>query len=98
MRLADGGDGRNEVIATVKTRGSAELLAQTSSRDKFVTNADGSVDLYLQANSPGKGKEANWLPAPNAKFAAMMRLYWPNETPPSIIDGSWKIPAVSKAP
>jgi hypothetical protein len=31
-----------------------------SSRNKFVTNADGSVDLYLQADSPGKAKEANW--------------------------------------
>jgi hypothetical protein len=35
-----------------------------SSRSKFVTNPDGSVDLYLQADSPGKAKEANWLPDP----------------------------------
>ncbi len=59
-----------------------------SQRNKFVTNADGSVDLYLQADSPGKAKEANWLPAPKAKFIPMMRLYWPKETPPSIIDGT----------
>src|SRR5215831_10286316 len=39
-----------------------------SQRNKFVTNPDGSVDLYLQAESPGKAKEANWLPAPKAKF------------------------------
>jgi len=26
----------------------------------------------------------------------MLRLYWPKETPPSIIDGSWKPPAVKK--
>lgn len=68
-----------------------------SSRNKFVTNADGSVDLYLQAESPGKDREANWLPAPKAKFAAMMRLYWPTETPPSIVDGSWKPPAITVA-
>jgi hypothetical protein len=61
------------------------------------TNADGSVDLYLQADSPGKAKEANWLPAPKAKFIPMMRLYWPKETPPSIIDGSWKPPAIDEA-
>jgi hypothetical protein len=66
-----------------------------SSRNKFVTNADGSVDLYLQADSPGKAKEANWLPAPKAKFIPMMRLYWPKETPPSIIDGSWKPAAIT---
>ncbi len=65
-----------------------------SQRNKFVTNADGSVDLYLQAESPGKAKEANWLPAPKAKFIPMLRLYWPKETPPSIIDGTWKPPAI----
>jgi hypothetical protein len=68
-----------------------------SQRNKFVTNADGSVDLYLQAESPGKTKEANWLPAPKAKFIPMLRLYWPNETPPSIIDGTWKPPAIKAA-
>jgi hypothetical protein len=34
------------------------------------------------------------LPAPPGKFIRMLRLYWPKETPPSIIDGSWKIPPV----
>jgi hypothetical protein len=67
-----------------------------SSRNKFVTNADGSVDLYLQADSPGKDKEANWLPAPKAKFIPMLRLYWPKETPPTILDGSWVLPAVKQ--
>jgi hypothetical protein len=68
-----------------------------SARNKFNMNADGSVDLYLQADSPGKDKEANWLPAPKAQFIPMMRLYWPKETPPSIIDGSWKPPAITVA-
>jgi hypothetical protein len=68
-----------------------------SQRNKFVTNADGSVDLYLQADSPGKAREANWLPAPKAKFIPMLRLYWPKETPPSIIDGTWKPPAIKLA-
>jgi hypothetical protein len=68
-----------------------------SSRNKFITNSDGSVDLYLQADSPGKAKEPNWLPAPKAKFIPMLRLYWPKETPPSIIDGTWKPPAITEA-
>jgi hypothetical protein len=68
-----------------------------SARNKFVTNPDGSIDLYLQADSPGKAKEANWLPAPKAQFIPMMRLYWPKETPPSIIDGTWKPPAITEA-
>ncbi len=65
-----------------------------SSRNKFVTNADGSVDLYMQSDSPGKAKEANWLPTPKAKFIPMLRLYWPQEKAPSILDGSWKPPAI----
>ena len=64
---------------------------------RFVTNPDGSVDLYLQAASPGKAKEANWLPAPRAKFGVMLRLYWPTDTPPTIIDASWKPPAIQAA-
>jgi len=65
-----------------------------SQRNKFKTNKDGSVDLYIQQESPGKDKEANWLPAPAGQFILMMRLYWPTETPPSLLDGSWKIPEV----
>ena len=68
-----------------------------SSRSKFKTNADGSVDVYIQNESPGKDKEANWLPAPKDKFILMLRLYWPKEKPPSIIDGTWKIPPVKQA-
>ena len=68
-----------------------------SSRDNFVSNPDGSMDLYLQADSPGKAKEANWLPTPKAKFIPMLRLYWPKETSPSIIDGTWKPPAIKEA-
>ena len=68
-----------------------------SARNKFNMNPDGSVDLYLQADSPGKAKEANWLPAPKAQFIPMLRLYWPKDTAPSIIDGTWKPPAIVEA-
>ena len=68
-----------------------------SSRNKFKANADGSIDLYVQNESPGKDKEANWLPAPKDEFILMMRLYWPKEKPPSILDGSWKPPEVKEA-
>ena len=67
-----------------------------SQRDPLKANADGSVDLYIQHDSPGKDKESNWLPAPADQFILMMRLYWPKETPPSLLDGSWKIPLVSE--
>ena len=67
-----------------------------SSRNKFKTNPDGSIDVYVQNESPGKDKESNWLPAPKGGFVLMMRLYWPSETPPSILDGTWKPPEVKK--
>ena len=68
-----------------------------SQRNKLKVNADGSVDLYVQNESPGKDKEQNWLPAPKDKFVLMMRLYWPKEKAPSLLDGTWKIPAVKEA-
>jgi hypothetical protein len=60
-------------------------------------NPDGSLTIYIQKDSPGKAKEANWLPAPNGPMYLVMRLYWPKDTPPSILPagaGSWKPPAV----
>ena len=68
-----------------------------SQRNKFKMNPDGSVDLYIQNESPGKDKESNWLPAPKGDFVLMMRLYWPKEEAPSILDGSWKVPGVKEA-
>lgn len=65
-----------------------------SPRNDLQYNADGSLDLYIQHDSPGKDREANWLPAPEDKFVLMLRLYWPREKDPSIINGTWKPPAV----
>jgi len=68
-----------------------------SQRNALKPNADGSVNLYIQAESPGKDKESNWLPAPKDEFILMMRMYWPKEQSPSLLDGSWKIPEVKEA-
>jgi hypothetical protein len=60
-------------------------------------NADGSLTLYIQKDSPGKAKESNWLPAPNDTIYLVMRLYWPKETPPSVLpagSGTWQPAAV----
>ncbi len=62
-------------------------------------NADGSLTLYIQKDSPGVDKESNWLPAPNDTIYLVLRLYWPKATPPSILpagEGTWKPPAVEK--
>ena len=67
-----------------------------SARQKLKSNPDGSTDLYIQKDSPGPDKESNWLPAPAGKFVLMLRMYWPDERKPSIVNGSWTIPAVKK--
>jgi hypothetical protein len=58
------------------------------------TNPDGSLDLYVQHDSPGADKEKNWLPAPTGHFVLMLRMYWPGQ---SVIDASWKPPGVVPA-
>ena len=65
-----------------------------SPRDDLTYNADGSLTLCFQNTSPGK--EANWLPAPKGDFIPMLRMYWPKEKSPSIIDGTWTPPKVEK--
>ncbi|MGE3639663.1 MAG: DUF1254 domain-containing protein [Pirellulales bacterium] len=67
-----------------------------SPRNNLKTNDDGSVTLYFQNESPGTAKEANWLPAPKGSFILMLRMYWPKESPPSIVDGTWSPPKVVK--
>jgi hypothetical protein len=52
-------------------------------------DADGGLTLYVQNESPGKDKEANWLPSPKGPFAMYMRLYWPKQV---ALDGKWKQP------
>jgi hypothetical protein len=61
-------------------------------------NNDGSLDIYIQHESPGADKESNWLPAPDGNFNVTMRMYWPSAKDPSIINGSWKPPAVTGTP
>jgi len=60
-------------------------------------NADGSLTLYIQNQSPGKALEANWLPAPDGPIYLVMRLYWPKEKPPSVLpagEGTWQPPGI----
>jgi hypothetical protein len=56
-------------------------------------DADGGVTLMVQSESPGKDKEANWLPAPNGPFSMIMRLYWPKD---EAVEGKWTKPPLTR--
>jgi hypothetical protein len=55
----------------------------------LVKDTDGGITLYLQNQSPGADKEANWLPAPKGPFQVILRLYWPK---PDALNGDWRAP------
>lgn len=60
-------------------------------RNALQLNADGSLDIYIQYESPGASKESNWLPAPEGGFNLALRMYWPT---PAVITGEWTPPPV----
>ncbi len=64
------------------------------SADKLEVDADGSVKIYIQADSPGKDKEANWLPAPSEPFYMLLRLYLPKI---EVLNGQYEIPGVERS-
>jgi hypothetical protein len=60
-------------------------------------NKDGSMTIYIQKDAPPAEKKSNWLPAPDGPIYMVMRLYWPKDTPPSILppgSGTWQPPGV----
>lgn len=68
-------------------------LVNSTMLDTLHRDPDGGITLYLQHASPGTDKEANWLPAPNGRFFAVLRNYWPSE---AIVSGAWKGPKLQR--
>lgn len=68
-------------------------LLNSTMLPQFKIDSDGGLTFFIQADSPGKNKESNWLPAPKGDFALIMRLYWPKE---AALNGSWKQPDLKK--
>jgi hypothetical protein len=54
-----------------------------------------SLDIYLQHESPGTDKEANWLPAPTGGVKPMLRMYWPKQP---VLSGTWVPSPIQKQP
>jgi len=69
-------------------------LINSSMLPELKRDADGGLTLYVQNESPGKEREANWLPAPKGPFFSAMRLYWPK---PAALNGAWKAPPLQRA-
>jgi len=64
-------------------------------RSNLTFNADGSLDLYIQTESPGASKQANWLPVAKGPFTLMLRLYAPKN---EVLDRTWTPPPIAQAP
>ena len=58
-------------------------------------NADGSLDIFIQRDTPASNNVSNWLPAPVDEFSLLMRVYIPDE---SILRGEYQFPPVQKVP
>jgi hypothetical protein len=78
------GDARNRFVANPINRYSV------SDRSGLVSNADGSVDIYIQNAAPA-GHQSNWLPAPAGAFILWLRVYMPGA---AILDGKYKVPPI----
>ena len=68
-------------------------LLNSSMLPQFNRDAEGGITFYIQNESPGADKEANWLPAPKGPFFSVMRLYWPK---PEALEGKWKQPPMQR--
>lgn len=67
---------------------------QIGTYDNLKPDADGSVPIYIQRDSPGKDKEGNWLPSPDGLFNLALRLYNPG---PAALTMDWTPPPVTQA-
>jgi hypothetical protein len=81
------GDTKNHFVPNALNRYSV------SDRSHLIRNTNGSVDIYIQNNTP-VGHESNWLPAPSDKFILWLRVYLPGK---SILDGEYKVPPILEA-
>jgi len=89
-------DGKNQLLIKNPIN---RYLINSPMLPNLKKNADGSLTLYIQKDSPGKDNESNWLPAPNDLIYLVMRLYWPKTEAPSILppgEGTWKPPGIVK--
>jgi hypothetical protein len=81
-------DGKTQLLVANPLK---RYLLNSTMLKAFKYGSDGSLTLYVQKDSPGAAQEANWLPAPEGTFYAILRIYMPA---PEVVDGTWKKPAM----
>ena len=79
-------DGKTQLLVANPLK---RYLLNSTTLQSYKYGSDGSLTFYIQRDSPGKDKEANWLPAPDGPFYAIYRVYMPGET---VINSTWKKP------
>jgi hypothetical protein len=79
-------DGKTQLLVANPLQ---RYLLNSTTLQSYTYGADGSLTFYVQANSPGKDKESNWLPAPSGPFYCIYRVYMPGE---AVLNGTWKKP------
>ena len=79
-------DGKTQLLVANPLK---RYLLNSTTLQSYKYGPDGSLTFYIQRDSPGTDKEANWLPAPGGPFYAIYRVYMPGE---SVINGTWKKP------
>jgi hypothetical protein len=85
-------DGKTQLLVANPLK---RYLLNSTMLKSFKNGADGSLSLYVQKESPGAAKEANWLPAPDGPFYAILRIYMPA---PEVLNGTWKKPQMKPIP
>lgn len=85
-------DGKTQLLVANPLK---RYLLNSTTLESYKYGADGSLTFYIQHDSLGKDKEANWLPAPDGPFYAIYRVYMPG---PAVVDGTWKKPPMQAIP
>jgi hypothetical protein len=68
-------------------------LINSAMLPRLAQDRDGGYSVLVQHQSPGAGRETNWLPAPPGPFVMVLRLYWPKA---EALNGTWKTPSPVK--
>ena len=84
-------DGKSQLLVANSLK---RYLLNSTMLKNFGYGKDGSLTFYVQKTSPGVAKEANWLPAPDGPFYAILRVYMPA---PEVLNGAWKKPSMQVA-